>query len=126
MAEREGFEPPIPLRVCLISSQVHSTGLCHLSAVFTTSHVEQPESSFCRRQLRWHLGIAEIRSRRLLLIQGELRKSHGHVRRPMPQKFSGSVQIHASHNQSTCEGKAIAMPCVIFELRPLRTRAIAV
>jgi hypothetical protein len=31
MAEREGFEPPIPLRVCLISSQVHSTGLCHLS-----------------------------------------------------------------------------------------------
>src|SRR5580692_19679 len=34
MAEREGFEPPIPLRVCLISSQVHSTGLCHLSALF--------------------------------------------------------------------------------------------
>ena len=32
MAEREGFEPPIPLRVCLISSQVHSTGLCHLSS----------------------------------------------------------------------------------------------
>jgi hypothetical protein len=31
MAEREGFEPPIPFRVCLISSQVHSTGLCHLS-----------------------------------------------------------------------------------------------
>ena len=38
MAEREGFEPPIPLRVCLISSQVHSTGLCHLSAVFTTCY----------------------------------------------------------------------------------------
>ena len=34
MAEREGFEPPIPLRVCLISSQVHSTGLCHLSVLF--------------------------------------------------------------------------------------------
>jgi hypothetical protein len=32
MAEREGFEPPIPVKVCLISSQVHSTGLCHLSA----------------------------------------------------------------------------------------------
>jgi hypothetical protein len=32
MAEREGFEPPIALRLCLISSQVHSTGLCHLSA----------------------------------------------------------------------------------------------
>ncbi len=31
VAEREGFEPPIDLRLCLISSQVHSTGLCHLS-----------------------------------------------------------------------------------------------
>ena len=31
MAERGGFEPPIDLRLCLISSQVHSTGLCHLS-----------------------------------------------------------------------------------------------
>ena len=31
MAESEGFEPPIALRLCLISSQVHSTGLCHLS-----------------------------------------------------------------------------------------------
>jgi hypothetical protein len=31
LAEREGFEPPIALRLCLISSQVHSTGLCHLS-----------------------------------------------------------------------------------------------
>jgi hypothetical protein len=34
VAEREGFEPPIDLRLCLISSQVHSTGLCHLSALF--------------------------------------------------------------------------------------------
>jgi hypothetical protein len=33
MAEREGFEPPIDLRLCLISSQVHSTGLCHLSVL---------------------------------------------------------------------------------------------
>jgi hypothetical protein len=33
MAEREGFEPPIDLRLCLISSQVHSAGLCHLSAL---------------------------------------------------------------------------------------------
>ncbi len=32
MAEREGFEPPIPVKVWLISSQLHSTGLCHLSA----------------------------------------------------------------------------------------------
>src|ERR1700691_5837482 len=27
MAKREGFEPPIPVKVCLISSQVHSTAL---------------------------------------------------------------------------------------------------
>ncbi len=33
VAERGGFEPPIDLRLCLISSQVHSTGLCHLSAI---------------------------------------------------------------------------------------------
>jgi hypothetical protein len=33
MAESEGFEPPIALRLCLISSQVHSTGLCQLSAL---------------------------------------------------------------------------------------------
>jgi len=34
MAESEGFEPPIALRRCLISSQVHSTGLCQLSALY--------------------------------------------------------------------------------------------
>ena len=33
MAESEGFEPPIALRLCLISSQVHSTGLCQLSVL---------------------------------------------------------------------------------------------
>jgi hypothetical protein len=38
MAEREGFEPPVPLRVRLISSQVHSTGLCHLSALFSITY----------------------------------------------------------------------------------------
>ena len=31
VAEGEGFEPPIPVRVCMISSHVHSTGLCHPS-----------------------------------------------------------------------------------------------
>ena len=34
MAESEGFEPPIDLRLCLISSQVHSTELCHLSIYY--------------------------------------------------------------------------------------------
>ncbi len=32
LAESEGFEPPIPVKVWLISSQLHSTGLCQLSA----------------------------------------------------------------------------------------------
>jgi hypothetical protein len=36
MAESEGFEPPVPFRVRLISSQVHSTGLCQLSMPFQT------------------------------------------------------------------------------------------
>ena len=36
MAEREGFEPPVAFRLRLISSQVHSTGLCHLSVLFTS------------------------------------------------------------------------------------------
>ncbi len=31
LAEREGFEPPEGLTLRLISSQVHSAGLCHLS-----------------------------------------------------------------------------------------------
>ena len=33
MAESEGFEPPVAFRLRLISSQVHSTGLCQLSAL---------------------------------------------------------------------------------------------
>ncbi len=33
LAEREGFEPPVPVRVHLISSQAPSTGLGHLSAL---------------------------------------------------------------------------------------------
>jgi hypothetical protein len=33
MAEREGFEPPIPVKVCLISSQVHSTALPSLRMI---------------------------------------------------------------------------------------------
>ena len=31
LAEREGFEPPVAFRLRLISSQVRSTGLRHLS-----------------------------------------------------------------------------------------------
>jgi hypothetical protein len=38
LAEREGFEPPIPVKVCLISSQVHSTALPSLR-VFVFSYL---------------------------------------------------------------------------------------
>ena len=33
LAEREGFEPPVPFRAHLISSQAPSTGLGHLSGL---------------------------------------------------------------------------------------------
>jgi hypothetical protein len=49
MAEREGFEPPIDLRLCLISSQVHSTGLCHLSAFLYFISGERIAASLNRR-----------------------------------------------------------------------------
>src|SRR5262249_33702064 len=32
-AEREGFEPPVPVKVHLISNQAQSTRLCHLSNI---------------------------------------------------------------------------------------------
>ena len=51
MAESEGFEPPIALRLCLISSQVHSTGLCHLSAFITYSFYSSVE--YLRAPSRW-------------------------------------------------------------------------
>ena len=31
VAEGEGFEPPLPVKVNMISSHAHSTGLCHPS-----------------------------------------------------------------------------------------------
>ncbi len=54
MAEREGFEPPIELPLCLISSQVHSTGLCHLSAVMVTitAPLIMPDRQSFRRAAR--------------------------------------------------------------------------
>ncbi len=44
LAEREGFEPPIPVKVCLISSQVHSTALPSLRA-FVINNLTIPLSS---------------------------------------------------------------------------------
>jgi hypothetical protein len=51
VAEREGFEPPVPLRVRLISSQVHSTGLCHLSAFNSLLVKEHPLQSAAQPSL---------------------------------------------------------------------------
>ena len=39
LAEREGFEPPIPVKVCLISSQVHSTALPPLRYLFAAQPI---------------------------------------------------------------------------------------
>ena len=41
VAEREGFEPPLPVRVNLISSQAPSAGLGHLSASYNPFSLSQ-------------------------------------------------------------------------------------
>src|SRR5690242_18591450 len=45
LAEREGFEPPIRLPVCRISSAVHSTTLPPLQAIDVTSDSELAEAA---------------------------------------------------------------------------------
>ena len=40
LAEREGFEPPVPFRAHLISSQAPSTGLGHLSALLHWKYLQ--------------------------------------------------------------------------------------
>ena len=71
LAESEGFEPPVPLRVRLISSQVHSTGLCQLSyrvSLRESASAEQAAEAFHAspdpgRLLTAGLGFAiEVRS----------------------------------------------------------------
>ena len=71
LAEREGFEPPIALRLWLISSQLHSTGLCHLSG---------PEVHFTAMNLR-----DEVRAKLNLDATSLLRQpSRSHL--PAPQE----------------------------------------
>ena len=67
MAESEGFEPPIDLRLCLISSQVHSTGLCQLSALFYFISGLRVTASSLDRQRRFRplLGLSIYPCRRL-------------------------------------------------------------
>jgi hypothetical protein len=49
MAEREGFEPPIGLHLCRISSAVHSTTLPPLQAIENTKQIMEwsvPKTAF--------------------------------------------------------------------------------
>jgi hypothetical protein len=52
MAERVGFEPTVPLRVHLISSQARSTGLRHLSAVAKAIAGERQRASYSAQRAR--------------------------------------------------------------------------
>jgi len=56
------------------------------------------------------------------VIQTEVRITLGHLCCPVPQEFSDRVKIHTSHDQSTGEGMAIAMPGVGFQARLLNGR----
>jgi hypothetical protein len=46
MAEREGFEPPIGLHLCRISSAVHSTTLPPLQAPWRVIHTARGRAVF--------------------------------------------------------------------------------
>jgi hypothetical protein len=71
MAESEGFEPPIDLRLCLISSQVHSTGLCQLSDLSSLEHwsgLDECGGGIARVEVaQAHLGSDKLRLEQLLL-----------------------------------------------------------
>ena len=89
MAERGRFELPKALRPCLISSQVHSTGLCHLSVCLS--------NLLSRTCSSWAL--------------------YAFARR-MPQCPCSPATERRSccHNQSTGKGMAGAMPAKLPDL----------
>src|ERR1700712_1872799 len=60
MAEREGFEPPIGLHLCRISSAVHSTTLPPLRGVLRSCHAGRGRS---RRGRRGGQGVGGARPR---------------------------------------------------------------
>ena len=71
MAEREGFEPPIELPLCLISSQVHSTGLCHLSALLAALCRHAPDAANFSRlaiQVYWQMPVGDKFRSRLVVV----------------------------------------------------------
>lgn len=103
MAERGRFELPIALRLCLISSQVHSTGLCHLSA-FVYSILRDTPEGLLVAVLTAHF-TTEMR---FTAPCTEKHKTFGHLCFPVPREFSDRVGVHAGHDQSIGEGVAVA------------------
>ena len=118
MAEREGFEPPIALRLCLISSQVHSTGLCHLSALFTTRYASVEKHSQRWRQFRPL--VRRVRAERIHNTAGdligtthELSISHRQLGRRMDGLPGDGDQRHAFHHPLAAGPVAVVVPGVI-------------
>jgi hypothetical protein len=119
MAEREGFEPPIPLQVCLISSQVHSTGLCHLSVLlgdlFCCSYRSTPFcrlAAFCagvRFGVPFAFTVHQAVCGRSLMLGSEMGVAHDHLKRSVPEKLCDSAQIYPGHHESTGKSMAVAM-----------------
>ncbi len=97
LAESEGFEPPIALRRCLISSQVHSTGLCQLSVLSESIESCAPWLcvAFMQRSGRSKpsppslvAGASQIVSRRTTRIQqARLRAQHTPQHRTCPNWY---------------------------------------
>ncbi len=71
VADREGFEPPIPLRVCRISSAVHSTTLPPVRGRFgrsglVTTHCVRPAQAFPTRCV--HNSVIALKSFAAMLL----------------------------------------------------------
>ena len=99
MAESEGFEPPIALRLCLISSQVHSTGLCQLSALAIEAQSLAPSDTTrmqsCRLKSRYRAGMHYAHSPQQMIQD----------RAVFPKRISNLVQ-----DECTGKGARLAMP----------------
>jgi hypothetical protein len=102
MAESEGFEPPIDLRLCLISSQVHSTGLCQLSvlaaAKFIANFYFYRTPRFCSQIAGGHWLPDRVTGGRLRQLAAPERDSYSAL----------------PFYQSTCKGVPQAMPDVVI------------
>jgi hypothetical protein len=120
VAEREGFEPPIAFRLCLISSQVHSTGLCHLSALlrylFCCPYRISPFFRLPAIEAGVRSGVTSVFLAhqpvhgRSLVLGSEMGVAHHHLERPVPEQLCDGAQIHPGHHESTGKSMAVAMP----------------